>query len=540
MSLRRQPLGPVPELTAKAARGAFRKGNVYMAFADAFGASWDWDDFEEFFPAKGQPGEHPFRLALALLLQYAEGLSDRQAAEAIRSRIDWKYVLRLEIDDPGLDHTVLCEFRNRMGNRLQALFDKLLRLAEESGLLDTSKQRTDSTHVLAAVRKLGRLELVHETMCAALDELADVAPDWIQEIAPGDWYERYGGSFNYKLKKTDDAREKRAQQIGKDGFLLLQEVNSAKDSGVLNELESVKILRQVWNEQYVNGRGGPRFRGPKDERPEASEMIASPHDTDARLSKKRSEEWVGYKAHITETCSEGKPRLITNVITSHGCENDSNVLPSIHKSLRQRGLSPIEHLVDYGYTDANEMWKAKKNGIQVIGPVKVGPSWQTKAEGRFDQSQFKLDWEHRQAVCPNGVASKKWKELPETNSVMISFPPAECAVCPLQLNCTDSMTSGRRLEVKQQHLFEYLRDFRKYQQSDEFRERYKLRSGIEGTHSQAVRRCGLRRARYVGKEKTHTQHLLTAIALNVVRIGSWLLGVPLTRTRIRSFASLAA
>src|SRR4029453_6273905 len=103
----------------------------------------------------------PARLALATVLQFAEGLSDRQAADAVRSRIDWKYVLGLELTDPGFHHTVLSEFRTRLvtGEVETLLLDALLTVASAQGLLKArGRQRTDSTHVVGAIRVLNRLE----------------------------------------------------------------------------------------------------------------------------------------------------------------------------------------------------------------------------------------------------------------------------------------------------------------------------------------------------------------------------------------------
>ena len=120
-------------------------------------------------------------------MQFRENLADRQAAEAVRARIDWKYLLGLELTDPGFDFSVLSEFRDRLlaGNAEELLFDKLLERCRTMGLVKArGQQRTDSTHVLAAIRVINRLELVAETLRAALNELATVAPDWLQAWRP--------------------------------------------------------------------------------------------------------------------------------------------------------------------------------------------------------------------------------------------------------------------------------------------------------------------------------------------------------------------
>src|SRR5919199_2869085 len=189
------PIGPVPKQTARIARAAFPKGSPYLTLRDALGSVFTDRDFADLYPEQGQPGYPPWRLALVTLMQFREGLSDRQAAEAVRARIDWKYLLGLELTDPGFDFSVLCEFRDRLlaGSAAEWLLAKLLERCRTLGLLKARGQpRTDSTPVLAAIRVLNRLALVAETLRATLNALATVAPDWLQGLAPLAWYERYG------------------------------------------------------------------------------------------------------------------------------------------------------------------------------------------------------------------------------------------------------------------------------------------------------------------------------------------------------------
>src|SRR3954454_19667221 len=147
-----------------------------MRMRNELGAVYDDRMFASLYPARGQPAHSPWRLALVTVLQFAEGLSDRQAADAVRGRIDWKYALGLELADPGFDFSILCEFRARLvaGRLEQGLLDTMLlaRLRERGLLKARGRQRTDSTHVLAAVRAVNRLESVVETLRAALNALA--------------------------------------------------------------------------------------------------------------------------------------------------------------------------------------------------------------------------------------------------------------------------------------------------------------------------------------------------------------------------------
>ncbi len=160
--LRPQPLPPIPDDTARIARAAFRKGHPYLRLADEVGALFTDETFAALFPSHGQPALAPWRLAFVTLLQFAEGLADRQAADAVRARLDWKYVLRLDLDDAGFDASVLSEFRTRLvaGAAESLLLETLLAWCRERQLIKArGRQRTDSTQVLAAVRALNRVEL---------------------------------------------------------------------------------------------------------------------------------------------------------------------------------------------------------------------------------------------------------------------------------------------------------------------------------------------------------------------------------------------
>ncbi|HSH81313.1 MAG TPA: transposase, partial [Herpetosiphonaceae bacterium] len=279
MSLRPQVIYVVPEETARVARAAFPKGTIYTRIYDALGSIFAVQQFAELFPKRGQAAEAPVRLALATIMQFAEGLSDRQAADAVRGRIDWKYLLCLDLTDPGFDHTVLSEFRTRLvtGSAEQLLLDTLLTQFRELGLLKArGRQRTDSTHVLAAVRVLNRLERVGETLRAALNSLAVVAPEWLQAWVPPEWYVRYGDRIdNYHLPKADSERQALAATIGADGFHVLRTIDAATDQPWLGAIPAVKTLRQVWAEQYTDPPDPIRWRDVKD-LPTTADQIASP------------------------------------------------------------------------------------------------------------------------------------------------------------------------------------------------------------------------------------------------------------------------
>jgi transposase len=279
MSLKSQELGPIPEETARVAHAASPKGNVWMRMRDELGTIYQDEAFAPLFSHTGQPAEAPWRLALVTVMQFAEGLSDRQAADAVRSRIDFKYALGLELTDPGFDHTVLSEFRARLvaGNSEQLLLDTLLTIFKERGWLKArGKQRTDSTHVLAKIRALNRVLCVGETLRHALNCLALVAPDWLLAHSQAEWVERYDARLeDARIPPGDEARHAYAAVIGTDGASLLHSIYDAAAPLFLREIPAVEILRQVWIQNYTWSEGKISWRSSEDI-PPAARYIGSP------------------------------------------------------------------------------------------------------------------------------------------------------------------------------------------------------------------------------------------------------------------------
>jgi transposase len=540
-------MSTVPAETARVAQAVYPKGNLYMTLRDELGSLYTDEDFADLFPTHGQPAACPWRLAVICVLQFAEDLSDRQAAEAVRSRIDWKYVLGLELTDPGFDFSVLSEFRARLvtGHAMSRLLDTLLARLRALGLLKPrGRQRTDSTHVLAAVRVLNRLERVGETLRAALNSLAVVAPAWLRAVTPPAWYDRYSCRVeNYALPKTEAARQELATAIGADGRRLLAAIETATEGQWIQEIPAVQTLRRVWAEQYMEVDGTLVWREVKD-MPSPAELIASPYDLEARYSTKRSVEWVGYKVHLTETCDGDTPHVIVNVETTPATTPDDHMVAVVHESLAQHDLLPAEHLVDKGYTDAHVLVDSQRAyGVTIVGPVAEDPSWQARAGEGFDKSQFLVDWDRHVVICPAGKQSISW--LPNTypkNGMVweARFARKDCTPCVYRSQCTKAKQEPRILGLQAREHYEMLQAARQRQTTEMFRRQYAPRAGIEGTHAQAIRRCGLRRSRYLGLAKTHLQHLITATAINMVRVTAWLEETLRAKTRRSAFAALAA
>src|SRR5947207_3696351 len=382
MSVQPRPWPEVPQQTASIAKAAFPKGTLAMRVRDELPGLFADEQFASAFGVRGRPGISPGQLALVTVLQFVENLTDRQAADAVRARIDWKYALGLDLSDAGFDHTVLTGFRQRLIDHglEEKVLDLLLARCQERGLLKAGgRQRTDSTQVLAAVRAANRLEFLAETLRAALEALAAAAPDWLATRIDADWVARYGARMDsYRVPQGDDKRKQMAVQVGADGFDLLEAVQGGGAPVWLQEIPAVVILRTVWLKQYhrsiTDGRQEVAWREDKD-LPPSRERICSPYDIDARYATKRGSGWQGYKIHLTETCDDmsaaGSLHLVTNVATTDATVTDVERLEQIHADLDRRTLLPDEHIVDAGYTSAELMVSSQRNfGVTLLGPLR--------------------------------------------------------------------------------------------------------------------------------------------------------------------------
>lgn len=547
MSLKATPFPPVPEETARVARAAFPKGTAWITLRDELGPLYEDADFAALFPPDGRPAEAPGRLALVICFQFAEGLTDRQTADAVRSRIDWKYALSLPLEDEGFDDSILTDFRDRLieGQAEALLLDKALKLCKERKLIKTrGRQRTDSTHVMAAIRSLNHLENVGRTFQHALNTVAAVEPDWMRAQLQDEWSEwpkRYERRLDeYRLPKGQSARTEMAVQIGLDGHALLDALEADPDLTYLRNAPAIRTLRRVWLQQYYTDSTGTKWRTAETYgMPPSAVRIISPHDVEAHYSTKREMSWEGYKVHLTETCDEDLPHLITQVTTTPSTTPDNVALPKIQKDLAARDLLPDEQLVDAGYVESDTLVESQHHGIKLCGPARPDTSKQGRASLGFAAADFHYDFAKCVATCPAGRTSSSWQVRPSQyggKEIQIKFATRDCKPCPQRPKCTETKCGRRLLTIQREAEFLALQEARRQQAEPGFKKRYDTRAGIEGTLSQGVRRCGLRKARYIGQAKTHLQNVCTAVALNLVRLWNWFTETPLATTRRSAFA----
>ena len=562
MSLRPQPLSPVPENTTRVARAAFRRSNPYLLLRDRLGSVFADADFADLYPRRGQPAYAPWRLALVTLMQFREGLSDRQAADAVRGRIDWKHLLALELDDAGFDFSVLCEFRARLLEHEAAgrLLDRLLDAAREGRLLKArGRSRTDSTHVLAAVRALNRLELLGETLRAALNAIAAVAPDWLRALAPPEWHGRYDRRVEgARLPGSAPKRASYAIQTGADGFCLLDAVNGADAPESVRELPAIGVLRRVWARHFERvasgsgddgaGGGGDQAAGRVRLRPAQGrgpgDRVESPYDTEVRFRSKHSTNWTGYMVHLTETCDAEAPRLIVHA---------EAVPANVHEAMRdlrhprragRQGAGPVRAPGLRGLRQRpSHRRRARAPWHRARRASATGPELAGAGGGRVPRRRLHSGLGEPTGALPGGAHQHR---LARAHQAILgpASHPSRLQPCGLpSVPVAPALHAGAEPPARPPAA-PRARGGRGGQGAagDRGGPRTLPPAPRRGGHDLArrVRAFGLRRARYRGLAKAGLQSIVTAAAIDLDRLAAWLDSRPLAPTRTSRFAALAA
>jgi transposase len=550
----------IPEQTVLVARAAFPNGSVAMSARDHLGEVFTDEQFAAAFGVRGAPAESPGALALVTALQFTENLTDRQAAQMVARAIDWKYALGLELTDPGFDPSVLSKFRTRLVEHSleERVFTTMLTALAGKNLIGSGgKQRTDSTHVISAVRDLNRLELAGESVRACLEALSVAAPDWLATVIDvAEWAHRYGPRIDsWRLPASQAKKDRLAQVYGADAVALLRAVFDPQAPIWLADISAVQTLRVMLVQNYLittDSRGREVIRrreADTDGLPPAKYRITSPYDTDTRWAAKGDDLfWNGYKVHLTETCDHDEqpdtgehdpgsrpgPNLIVNVATTTATVPDVKATNGIHQHLARHKLLPGEHYLDSGYPSADTITVAARTfGVTMVTPALLDQSAQARAGTGYDKTHFTVDFDTRQVTCPQGQTNTNWNPAVQrgTEVIVVKFAGTTCTPCPARALCTTAKRGGRQLTFYPRDLHHALAAARTEQATDSWQDKYKLRAGVEGTINQALDITGIRHARYRGQPKTHLQHLFSAIAVNLVRLHAWWTEHPLPPAR---------
>lgn len=477
--------------------------------------------------------------------------------------------------DEGFDASVLSEFRSRVAAHglEEKVLDLLLARLSEQGLIGAGgRQRTDSTHVISAVRDLNRLELAGECVRACLEALSAAAPGWVEQVLEvAGWAERYRSRVDsWRLPTSQAKREQLAREYGADAYALVEAVYAPFSPPWLRQLPAVQALRIMLVQNYIRTTGTrgrevvKRREALQDggqELPPGRARLTSPYDTDARWAAKGDDLfWNGYKVHVTETCGHpgdaadgdddrqgqdrpATPNIITNVATTDATVPDANMTDPIHQALACRRLLPSEHYVDSGYPSAALMVEStRKYGIALVSPLLADQSPQARAGEGYGRAAFTIDFDAQTATCPQGQASTWWStgRQRDTEVIVVKFAASTCDPCPVRAQCTRATSPriGRQLTVPPPEIHQTQQAAHAAAGTKDWQTRYAIRAGVEGTIRQGVAACGMRRARYRGLPKTRIEHIYSAVALNLIRLDAWWNGHPLDRRRTSHLARL--
>lgn len=477
----------------------------------------------------GRPGIEPVLMQAVTLLQFMESAPDRKAEENVRLHLGWKYALDVELGYTGFDHSSLGKFRDRLlaGAAERIGFDALLDALRAAGLVKKrGKQRLDSTHVLGAVAKMSRLEVVRETIRLFLEHVARIGAharlaDWAQ------WQERYIDSEIPWHRLSVESLADKFRQAGSDALALICWLRQAP--APVWDHERAVLLERVFLEQYEMGLEDPQRR-----KQEGSGGVQNPHDPDVQWATKdlaRTKQWEGYKVQIAETVPvtdepkrKGEPteQFVMEVVTTEAIASDlAGMRQVLEAEARHLGDQPAELYVDAAYVTDDTLEQAQAEGRELIGPSR--PCGNAPGNG-FSAEQFDVDTANRQAVCPAGHTSRQCSLIHDAynDAVFLRFEWAGlCDACPLQRQCTKSRAGRRILVVGVHH--DLLQERRRQMQNAAFKKLLQRRNGIEGTISEFTRSGG-RRTRYRGRSKTRLGNYMHGAAINSkrwIRLLAW-------------------
>ena len=473
----------------------------------------------------GRVAIEPVLMLGVSLLQYVDGLPDRQAVEMLRYHAGWNFALNRQLGDELFHPTTLVHFRQRLLEEQQSAlgFQTILDALVEAGLVSRqSRQRLDSTQMFGLVSRMSRLDCTRESLRLALKELeATLEP----ELRPGFWselWERYVESQT-DYRASSEALTRKLAEAGRDTARLLEwGRHQAPDTFVPGP--QLNLLERVFQEQFeiIEDQATPKAKGEL-----SSERVQNPHDPEATYAVKgegaKKKEHVGYKVQVAETVTQAElapgeptPNFITGIVTHAAHQSDEGGAQKMESEQAAMGLEkPSVQYVDGAYVSAEKLAATQAEGRSLIGPAASAPH---NNGGRYTTEDFQIEVEQRQAICPAGQPNTQCSRLQEqaTGKVTDRFEwSTHCGDCPLRERCVGPEQKHRTIVFGGYH--SSLQARRKEQKTEAFAQEMKHRNAIEGTQSELVRAHGIRRARYRGLGKARLQNYFAAAACNVKR-----------------------
>ena len=476
----------------------------------------------------GRPSKDLHVALGALVLQQLHDLTDQQTSEAVALNIAWHYALDIRHEPDAY----VCErtLRNYRSMVLELGLDEVLfrtltdQLISTIGV-DTTKQRLDSTAVRSAIRSLTRLGILVEAMSKFLRELKRELPEQYAAVDKEilrKYVERQGDGCFADTRPSESKR--RLPEAAQDVYVVIQQFQQTAA-----ELESFQLLARIFDEQceVVDDPDQPVTIRPP--RTKDCNTILSPADPDASYNKHKG---TGYTVQIMETYLEddepaegngaegkqepAKPDLITHVAVGKMTQHDRDAIEPALEDVGKRGVKPEELLADSHYGSNDCLEKGQRRSVKIIAPSMPAKG---KKQGKLTLEDFELDADGRVLRCPEGHAPIE-TSVAEVR-LQVLFAASDCAACPHQNRCPLSAVARKSNRYQYTHDRVRQRQRRLDDATEQFRDRYRWRAGVEATMSRFKYQMGMAKLRIRGMKKVTYVAVLRALGLNIRRVAAY-------------------
>lgn len=472
-------------------------------------------EFARFYhPTEGAPNKAVAVMLGLNILQDMFDFSDGEVVEAFDFNVQWHYALETAPDLAHVCAKTLYNFRRFLATDEMArrVFERATDRFIEKWNVRTTHHRLDSTHILSNIARLSRLGLFVRTIEQFLARLKRKSPELFAAL-PSDLRERYLERGGYFTNAKGSRAQRRLAQCAEDLRLLVERFCRRKS---IASLQAYLNLARLFDEQCVVEKSEreetPRVKvkAPKEV---ASDSLQNPSDPDATYSGHKGE---GYQAQIAETCHEENALELIDYVESEGAHNsDLNAPGRVHENLKARGHAPKTTYGDAGYISGRNIIEAEGQGVDLQGPTELGKK---PKESKAPLSDFEFAADRTRVVkCPAGHAPRRQTDSKGAQTVNAHFDKAVCESCAKNERCRAERLLGSwvlrftAVSVAVVHR-------RLEQESEEFKQAYKIRSGIEATNSQLKNKRGMRRLRVRGSPAVSLRVLFKSLAENCSRV----------------------
>lgn len=465
-----------------------------------------------FHPAMGRPTKELYSMAGLVLIMEFKNWTKEEALDAYRFHLDIQYALNLEPVAHDISMRTLERYINYFEEDNLAktiMSDITVELVDLLGI-KIDQQRLDSTHIFSDMASFGRTRLMGVTIKRFLTQVKRRNQEDYSAL-PEPLRQRYAPSVHQLFgdaSKDSESRRLLRQQVAEDMYYLVRHFAELPDYAVIN---TYKIMERIFYEQCDVHEDKVSVKAKT-----GGNVTQNPSDPDATYDGHKG---PGYQAQIAETCNpQNEVQIITCAIPQTAAEADANAVEEVLDDLTTNELLPDELLVDTHYTGDDNVQLAEEKGVELVGPVPSGSS-KAKAD-EYEQlniDDFDVNDATEEVICcPAGHKPQSSEHNPETDKTKTVMPESACSQCEFFEQCPVE-------KIKGQYAFEHtskqrrLAGRRREQDTEVFRERYRIRGGIEGTNSGLKRKTGLGQLRVRGRPAVFHAIYLKIAGWNVLR-----------------------